>query len=182
MKRAATLVLAVAAFAATACDDGEAPSAEAVRLHLEHSVPDAEFRREAHIRLGRFTLGLAKGAMRLVAFEDRETRRALSQVRSIDIASYEVVSWPAETTVTLPRRFERRLAQEGWYPMVKSREEDSQTWIFVRESEPGAISNLYIVELDEAELTVIDLRGRLDRVVAQLVADDPDGFIADLGG
>ena len=112
MRRAAMLVLTLAALTTTGCDDGAAPSAEAVRLHLEHSVPGAEFRREGHVRLGRFTLGLAKGAMRLVAWEDRETRRALSQVRSVDVASYEVVSWPAHESVTLPPRFERRLARE----------------------------------------------------------------------
>lgn len=181
MRALAVLLLAVIALAATGCD-GEAPSAESVRLHLERSVPGAEFRRESHIHLGRFTLGLAKGVMRLVAYEDRETRRAMSQIRSIDVASYQVVSWPATDKITMPPRFERRLAQEGWYPMVKTREEDSQSWIFVREAETGAITNLYIIELDEAELTVIDLVGRLDRVMAQFVADDPDGFLADLGG
>lgn len=181
MKRCAVMVFVVMALATLGCD-GEAPSAESVRLHLERSVPGAEFRRESHVRLGRFTLGLAKGVMRLVAFEDRETRQALSQIHSIDVASYEVVSWPATDRITLPPRFERRFADQGWYPMVKSREEDSQSWIFVREVEPGAISNLYIVEIDAAELTVIDLTGRLDRVVAQLVADDPDTFLADLGG
>ena len=96
-----TITAAVLALATTGCD-GRAPSAESVRLHLERSVPGAEFRRESHVRLGRFTLGLAKGAMRLVAYEDRETRRALSQIRSIDVASYEVVSWPATDKITKP--------------------------------------------------------------------------------
>lgn len=181
MKPLAVALLAVLACAVTGCD-GEAPAAESVRLHFERSVPGVEFRRDSHIRLGRFTLGLAKGVMRVVAYEDRETRRALSQIHSIDVASYEVVSLPPVDELTLPPRFERRLAEEGWYPMVKTREEDSQSWIFVRERASGAISNLYIVELDAAELTVIDLTGRLDRVVAQLVADDPDGFLADVGG
>ena len=184
-RRAATgwtcRAMLVVALAAGGCD-GEAPSAEAVRVHLEQSIPGAEFRRESRVRLGRFTLGLAKGAMRLVAFEDRQTRRALSQVRSIDIASYEVLSLPTDPDVTLPPRFERRLAAAGWYPMVATREDDSHSWIFVREPEPGEITNLYIVELDAFELTVIDLQGRLDRVVAQLVADDSDGFLADVGG
>ncbi len=181
MNRVAVLVLAVTAFTTMGCD-GAAPSAESVRLHLERSLPGAEFRRESHVRLGRFTLGLAKGVMRLVAYDDRETRRALSQIHSIDVASYEVVSLPTAGKITLPPRFERRLAAQGWHPMVKTREEDSQSWIFVREIESGAISNLYIVELDSVELTVIDLVGRLDRVMAQLVADDPDGFLADVGG
>ena len=65
--------------------------------------------------------------------------------------------------------------------MVKAHEEDSRTWIFLREDGAGTIRNLYLVELDSAELTVIDLAGRLDRVLAEFVAADPDGFLSDLG-
>lgn len=181
MRATAAALLSLVALAGTGCK-GEPPAADAVRLHIERAVPGAEFRRDSRVRLGRFTLALAKGAMRLVAFEDRDTRRALSQVHSIDIASYEVISMPPVAALSLPPRVERGLSAEGWYPMIKTREEDAHSWIFVRESEDGMVSNMYIVELDAAELTIIDLQGRLDRVVAQFVADDPDGFVGGLGG
>jgi hypothetical protein len=164
----------------SACQ-GQPPSAETVRLHLESEVPGAEFRRDSHVRLGRFTMALAKGVMRVVAFEDKETRNALSHIKRVDVASYEVVAMPELDSISLPGRFERRLTRLGWYPMVKTREEDSRTWVYYREDGAGSISNLYIVELDSAELTVIDLAGRLDRLTAELVAEDPDGFVAGLG-
>lgn len=160
---------------------GAAPSAETVRLHIEREVPGAAFRRDSHIRFGRFTFGLVKGVLRMTAFEDRETRRVLSHVKKIDIASYEVLSLPELDDLRLPRRFERNLAKLGWYPMLRERDQDSRTWIFYRQGDGDTITNLYIVSLDAAELTVIDLAGRLDRLTAELVADDPDGFVASLG-
>jgi Domain of unknown function (DUF4252) len=180
MRRGVALVVALAALASAGCQGGEPPAADTVRFYLERSIPGSEFRRDSHVRLGRFTLGLVRGVMRLVGEEDRETRVALANIRSVDIASYEVLSLPAVPALALPPRMERQMAADGWYPMVRTREEDAHTWIFVRETEAGTVSNLYIVELDAVELTIVDLAGRLDRVVAEMVADDPDAFLASL--
>jgi hypothetical protein len=182
MRPAAAMLLVLAALASHGCSGGEPPAADSVRAYIEQAVPGAEFRRDSHIRLGRFTLGLVKGVMRLVAAGGREDRQMMANIRSVDIASYEVLALPAVAELSLPPRMERRMAEDGWYPMVKEREEDSHTWIFVREAEVGTVSNLYIVELDSFELTIIDLAGRLDRIAAEMVADDPDAFLASLDG
>jgi hypothetical protein len=174
-----SLVL-LAALATTGCKE-EAPSAAAVRAHIEREVPGARLRRDSNIRLGRFTLAVAKGVMRLVEPGDRETRRALSHIHRVHVTTYEVLSLPDIDGLELPVSFERGLARQGWIPMLQEREEDSRTWVFLRQDEAGTIRNLYLVELDNAELTVIDLAGRLDRVMAEFVADDPDGFLSDLG-
>jgi Domain of unknown function (DUF4252) len=181
MRWNAAAVLTLTALACGGCVDGAPPAADTVRAYIERSVPGAEFRRDSHIRLGRFTLGLVKGAMRLVGAEDREARQIMANIRSVDIATYEVMSLPTVLKLSLPPRMERQMAEDGWYPMVKTREEDSRTWIFAREVETGTVTNLYIVELDSSELTIIDLAGRLDRIAAQMVADDPDGFVDGLG-
>ena len=173
-------LVAAAALSLVGCKDTP-PSGETVRMLIEREVPGAQLRRGSRVRLGRFTLALAKGVMRLVAHDDAETRRVLSHVRRVDIADYEVVSLPDDGLAPLADSFARRLESHGWQPMVKAREEDSRTWIFYRESTAGSISNLYIVELDAAELVVIDLAGRLDRLTAELIADDPGGFVAGIG-
>ena len=175
----AALLACLAALFLASCK-GEPPSAETVRQIIEREVPGAQLRRTSHVHLGRFTLGLVKGVMRLVAFDDAETRRTLSHVQRVDIADYEILSMP-EADFELTDSFHGKLERHGWYPMVKVREEDSRTWIYYREDGVGSISNLYIVELDSTELVVIDLAGRLDRLTAELIADDPDAFMAGIG-
>lgn len=171
------LLVAWAALFVVGCK-GEPPAAETVRLLIEREVPGAQLRRESRVHLGRFTLAAARGVLRLAAFDDGETRRTLSHIRRIDITDYEVVSLPEVDFAPLTAAFTRKLERHGWYPMVKVHEEDSRTWIYYREDDAGSISNLYIVELDAAELVVIDLAGRLDRLTAELIADDPDAFVA----
>lgn len=160
---------------------GESPSPEIVRSHIERELPGAEFKKDTRIRLGRITFGLAKGVFKLVEPDDLGMSKAISNVKKVDIAIYEVVSLPEISTLELPADFERNLERYGWYPMVRTREDDSRVWVYYREDDAGSIRNLYVVELDEAELVVIDLGGRLDRVMAELIADDPDGFIAGIG-
>jgi hypothetical protein len=160
---------------------GEPPSAETVRAHIERQAPGARFRRDSRIRLGRLTLGLARGVLRLVEPGDRDAHRVLSSVDRLEVATYEVESLPPLGGLEIPPRLATLLARGGWVPMVKTRDEDGRTWVYYREDDRGSIRNLYIVELDSVELTIIDLAGNLDRIVAEMVADDPDAFLADLG-
>jgi len=181
LTRAALALLLTAAALGMACD--EPPSAEVIRAHIERAVPGARFEKEANIRLGRFSFALAKGVMRLVEPGDGEMGRAMSHIKKVHVAVYEVVALPEDAErLELPKGFEKNLAKEGWYPMVKTVEEDSQVVVFLREDADGTIRNLYLVELDAAELVVIDMAGRLDRMVAEFVAEDPDGFLSELGG
>lgn len=179
MRRCGT-ILALATLPLLVACDGEPPSAGQVRAHLERSLPGVRFRREEHIRLGRFTLSLVRGLVRL-AGEDRETRQTLGSIRRVEVATYEVEGELDLTGLQAPRDLERRLADAGWHPMVREREEDSLTWVFVRADDAGAIRNLYVVELDPGELTIVDLAGRIDEIMARALADDPDAFIGELG-
>ncbi len=53
--------------------------------------------------------------------------------------------------------------------------------MFYRPDDAGAIENICVVALDGNELVVVDLEGRLDRVFAEAMADDPDGLVEALG-
>jgi hypothetical protein len=175
---AAALILATSLF--VGCD-GEPPSADRVRAHLEHDLPGVRFHRGEHVRLGRFTMALVRGLVRVAAADDREARQVLGSIRRVEVATWEIEGSFDFADIRGPGDLERRLARSGWQLMVRETQEDSRTWIFVRPDEGGAIRNLYIVELDPNELTVVDLAGRIDEMMAAAVADDPDGFVADLG-
>lgn len=174
------VALALALPLLTGCD-GEPPSAGRVRAHLERSLPGVRFHRAEHVRLGRFTMALVRGLVRVAGAEDGETRQILGSIRRVEVATYEVEGPLDLTTVSAPRDLERRLAGAGWQPMVREREAGSLAWVFVRSDEEGAIRDLYVVALDPDELTVVDLSGRLDELMAAAIADDPDAFVAEVG-
>ena len=152
----------------------ETPSMASIQWELERQIPGIQLEREHHIRLGRFTMALVKKVVRLVDDEDQEELRAISHVKRVAVATYRVRSLPEDMDLDVPYRFERKLAKLGWEVVVRQREDDEHVWVFYRLDEEDSIRNLYVVTLDAYELTVVDLEGRLDQMIAEALANDPD--------
>ncbi|MEE8526846.1 MAG: DUF4252 domain-containing protein [Thermoanaerobaculia bacterium] len=172
------LALAIMATLLTGgCKD--TPSAAELKFEIERQLPGAHLERESHVHLGRVAMSLAKKIVRWAADEDEDDLRMIRHIRRVCVATYRVHSLPAEGLDT--RRLEERLARRGWDAVVKQREGNERTWIFTRSDDDGSIGNLYVVALDHDELTVIDLAGRIDRVMADAFADDPDELVELLG-
>ncbi|MDX1643359.1 MAG: DUF4252 domain-containing protein [Thermoanaerobaculia bacterium] len=158
-----------------------APAVGEVASQLERQLPGAEFEREFHLRLGRLTLGMVRGLAGWAMPDEDEDLEMLRAVRRIDIGTYRVVSLPSLDDLTLPRRLVAALERSGWSLMVRTRQDGESIWLFVRQDGEGVIRSLYVVALDEVELTMVSLEGRLDRILAEAIADDPSGFAASFG-
>jgi hypothetical protein len=157
------------------------PSVETVRLEIERRIPEARFERESHIRLGRLTLGLARRIVHIADPGDPDTA-VLDDIRRIEVATYRVRSLPdLDRRMTDETRFERALARAGWSTAVKAREHGSRTWIFVRGDQDGLLSNLFVVDLEPGELTLVRLDGRLDHAVAMGLAEHPQKLAREMG-
>ncbi|HEX9942981.1 MAG TPA: hypothetical protein VGG03_13260 [Thermoanaerobaculia bacterium] len=151
---------------------GGPPSVSQVRWEIERRFPQARFETEAHIRLGRISLGLVRGLVRMVPGKV-EGQEFLNEVHRIEVATYRVRSLPDLDGVEKGLRFEDRLARAGWSMAIRTRDEDSRTWMFVRASQDGSMRNLFLVALDGDELTLVRVDGRLDRALAEAMADHP---------
>ncbi len=158
------------------------PSIDTVRGEIERRIPEASFERESHIRLGRITLGLARGIVHLADPGDPDTK-VLDDVDHLEVATYRVRSLPdLEKRLTAETGFEQALAKNGWTTMLRERDHGSRTWIFLRADAKGALSDLYVVSLDPAELTLVRIDGRLDRAMADSIADHPKKLAQEVGG
>jgi hypothetical protein len=180
-RRALPLLLLSLAFPLTGCAGG-VPSVDAVRLEIEQRLPGARFERESHIRLGRFTLGLARSIAHWGDPGDPDTA-PLSSIHRIEVATYRVRSLPdLEHRLNLPTGFETALSRSGWSVALKEKDRDSRTWIFTRGDRDGALSNLFVVSLDATELTLVRLDGNITRAMADSMSDNPKKLAHDVGG
>lgn len=159
----------------------DSPSVDSVRWELEQQLPGVRFERESHIRLGRLTMALAKPIVRWALDEDDEARAIVTNIKRVDVGVYRVVSLPDLGELDLEPRFEQRLAANGWTMVVRQNEEDERTWVFTREDKEGKIRGLFVATLDADELTLVSIDGRLDRVIAAALADDPGELVEILG-
>ncbi|HKV10463.1 MAG TPA: DUF4252 domain-containing protein [Thermoanaerobaculia bacterium] len=174
MRKALPVVAVLSSLALPLAGCGDPPSVDQVTLQIERWMPGVRFEREEHIRLGRIKMGLVKGIVRMVDDEDDESKAFLREIDRVEVATYRVRNLP--DTTDLPEKapdFERQLARSGWNLTVKAQEDNSPSWLFTRSDGQGGISNLLVVDLHDSELTVVRMDGRLDRALAEAVAERP---------
>lgn len=175
MRKGLSVVAVLSSLALPLAGCGAPPSTDQVTMEIERWVPGARFEREGHVRLGRIKLGLVKGLLRMADDDDKEEAGAfLREVDRVEVATYRVRHLP--DTTGLRRKapaFERQLAQAGWNLTIKAQEDNSPSWLFTRSDGRGGLKNLLVVDLDDTELTVVRMDGRLDRAFAEAVAERP---------
>jgi hypothetical protein len=157
------------------------PSVDTVGWEIQRRFPEARFEREEHFHLGRVKMGLLRGLVRMVPGKV-EGQKFLSRIHSVEVATYRVHSLPDLDRLTSDTRFERQLAQNGWTPMVRTREENERAWIFVRTDPDGALRNLFVVNLDGSELSLVRVDGRIDQVMAEAIAAHPKKAVETMKG
>lgn len=157
------------------------PSAQSVRHEIEQELPGARFERQSHIRLGRIAMAIARPIVRWTLDKDDEVRALVSGIKRVDIATYRVVELPQTLDVAVIRRIESRMTDNGWHKIVRSREEDDNTWVFSRHRDDGSLSGILVIDLDRDELNIVGVEGRLDEVLATAIADEAGEFSGLLG-
>ncbi|HEX4494426.1 MAG TPA: DUF4252 domain-containing protein [Thermoanaerobaculia bacterium] len=182
MKRKLLPFAALLSLASLLAGCGGSPSVEQVRWDLQRRFPEARFDPDEHVHLGRLSMGLVHGIVRMAARHDDDARDGMEivdQIQSVDFASYKVHALPDLDRLAEDGRFERRLAANGWSPIVRTREKRERTWVYARLDPAGSFRNLFVVSLEGDELTLVRVDGRLDRVLALAMAENPK---AALGG
>ena len=152
------------------------------RWEIENGLPGASFEREHAFRLGRVSMSMVKPIALWALKDSEEEQQMIRSIRRVDLAVYEVLSFPAVVEAKQLRGLEEKLGRKGWVPMVRTKEDNEITWVFSRENRAGEIKDLFVVSVDGSEVVMVRVGGRLDKVMAELIAADPGGFGASLGG
>ena len=175
MRKALSVAAVLSSLALPFVGCGAPPSVDQVTLEIEKWIPGARFEREEHVRLGRMKMGLLKGIVRMVDDEDDpESRAFLREIHRLEVATYRVRDLPDTSGFRQKAPdFERQLARSGWNLTIKAQEDNSPSWLFTRSDGEGGLRNLLVVDLDDQELTVVRMDGRLDRAFAEAVAERP---------
>jgi uncharacterized protein DUF4252 len=181
MKRSVIPSVALLSLAFLLIGCGESPSVSAVRWELQRRFPNARFESEEHVRLGRISLGLVRGIVHMVPGRV-EGQEILDEIHRVEVATYKVSSLPDLDRIAEETRFESELARTGWTMALRARDEDSRTWLFVREHPDGTMRNLFIVSLDGDELALVRVDGRLDRALAEAMALHPKETVRKVRG
>ena len=181
MKRTVIPFLAFLSLSSLFVGCASAPSTEMVRWEIQRRFPEARFEREEHIHLGRISMGLLRGLVRMVPGKV-EGQAFLTRVHDLEVSTYKVRSLPDLDGLQGETRFEQQLARAGWSMVVRARDEGSHSWIFVRGGQDGVLRNLFVVDLQQDELTLVRIDGRLDKAFAEAIAARPRDAVRKVKG
>ena len=181
MKRNALSFAGLLSLAVLTAGCAGSPTVDQVRWEIQRRVPEARFEQEEHIALGRLSLGLVRGLLRMVPGEVEEPE-VLTSVKRLEVATYRVSDLPDLADLDRKLRFEKRLAQDGWAMTMRTREAGSRAWVFMRDDGKGALRNLFVVDLNDNELTLVRIDGRLSEAFAAAIADRPRDAVRRVSG
>lgn len=181
MKRSVVLSVLFLSLSSLLVGCSGAPSVETVGWEIQRRFPEARFEREEHFHLGRISLGLLRGLVRMVPGEV-EGQEFLTRVHGLEVASYRVSSMPDLDRLAGDTRFEKQLTQAGWTMAVRARDEESRSWVFLRADPAGALRNLFVVDLEDDELTLVRIDGRFDQAFAEAIAAHPKKAVETVKG
>ena len=148
-----------------------APGAAEVRSSIEKANSECRLKRESRVSLGGLKLWGVKVLVRLAGESDGA--ETLSHIQRVEIVTFRMTSPSSCTDRAWLEPFRQEMAARGWRPMVMERDDSGTTWVHARYDTQGDVDGLFVVTIDGGELEVVRVEGRIDRLIADAVAEDP---------
>ena len=169
--RASAVPALVLTVAAAGCSSTQAPGAAEVRSSIEKANSECRLQRESRVSLGGLKLWGVKTLTRLAG--ESNGVETLSHIQRVEVVTYRATSSSSCTDHTWLEPFRQEMATWGWRPMVMERDDSDATWVLARYDAQGDLDSLFVVTIDGGELEVVRVEGRIDRLIADAVAEDP---------
>lgn len=139
------------------------PRMHAFADSIQHEMPEMQLE---HIRggtFGRVSLGMAKTIAKW-ALDDDEDEEFVGFFKGVKKVEYAMFEANTRADAEFPRELHDSFSRKGWTTLARFREDEQLAWVLVR-LRRDSIDKLIVVHLDEEELTLVRLGGRLDDVL-----------------
>ena len=134
---------------------------------IEQDLPDIELDHQFGVTLGRMSLGLVKGVAKWGVDKDDEAAFEIFRgVKKVEFATFEA---SGNNYDDFPYRLEESLEHKGWQTLARFREHGELGWIVYR-MRNDKLKNVIVMTLEDEELTLVRLGGRLDKVLRAALA------------
>jgi len=176
----AILIALVLATAVVGCTSANAPGASRVQEAIEAANPGCGLERESRLALGGWKMAVVKALVRLSG--DSEAAEVLPNILRVEAATYRVLTPALCARRSWTEILGEEMRDRGWRPMLVERGGSGSNWAFFHGGEKGEVDGLLVVGFGVDELEVVRIDGRIDRVLAERLAENAGtaGFMAHL--
>jgi hypothetical protein len=93
----------------------------------------------------------------------------LKDVSRVEVAVYELDTDEPSRPIQTPSRIEEML-KDGWEMAARVRERDESVWVLYRVDD-DSVREVFVVALDREELTMVKVKGRLERLIGRALTE-----------
>lgn len=147
------------------------PELSQIKQDIAHQIPDATFNHQVSFAIGPGGMALARAVVSMVP-QAGDARGWLKDVSRVEVAVYEVHADASARRIATPSRIEVMLA-DGWEMAARVREDGESVWLLYR-LDGESVRELFVVALDQDELVLVKVKGRLERLIARALSDVDD--------
>lgn len=151
------------------------PEFYSIVAEVQRQAPEARFERDIQLNLGPTSIGLARTILGVVP-DDREVRLArdiLGEIRHIKIAVYKTYNLHSARQISMPEHLKKMIGQHNWKTVVRAHE-DNEFVMVVYKPHRQSITEMFVFSLDQSELVLVQLEGRLDHLFDRVMEEHSD--------
>jgi len=144
------------------------PELSQIKQDLARQLPGTTFKHDMSLSIGPGGMALARAVTSFIP-PARDARAWLKDVSRVEVAVYDLHSDRATTSIETPARIQEMI-DKGWEMAARVRERDQSVWVLYR-MEGESVRELFVMALDREELTMVKVKGRLERVIGRVLSD-----------
>lgn len=162
------LIITLAAYLVSGCVFVSSDFRHTKNLILDELGP-ADVNTEVQLQIGPGIISLGSF---VVSFTDarEEALKYLRDIKNVQVGVYNLYDVDRKRPVVIPDKVANKLAGKGYEPMVKVKERGSAVWVMTK-MRGNRIQSLFVISLDRTELVLVEVRGRLERLVEKAIRE-----------
>jgi len=135
-------------------------------------IGNVETETEVQLQIGSGLLSLSR---MIVSVADHSTEGDMAvdylrDVRNVQVGVYKLTDYNRDRPLIIPPRIAKKLSKKGYEAMVKVKEHNSATWVMTKMYR-RRLTSLYVIALDRDELVLVEVEGKLGRLIEKAVRD-----------
>jgi hypothetical protein len=130
-----------------------------------------QFFKDKEFAIGSVGLSLAEKIVK-ISDEDDDARKILHYLSKVQVGIYRSEdNVDFSGSCSLITGIDNKMSKHGWKYIIKNFEHGKFSIIYVKENPENDLKELFVINMNERELTIVDLKGNLNKLFETIIKD-----------
>jgi len=136
---------------------------------IRKEIRPARIHTDFKFSFGPASLATIRGAAGLCS-EGRKAAKILAEISNVQVGVYKIENYKKTDKFQIPLNVEEKLYKSGWESFVRVKDKDEHVNLLYKELK-SHVCSLYIISLERDELVIVEVCGRLEKIIEQAIKE-----------